>query len=395
MSQSRFRNAAFAFALSMVVASTASAALSEKYKEWREGPVQWIMTSDEMRAWRNVKTDEEAIDFIDLFWARRDPTPGTAVNEYHIDFDVYVNSADQQFAEKGRRGAMTDRGRVAIVLGRPTTGFGAQAYTSAAGAGVTGMSGSGRQQAALIEWTYDYAAAQKFGMPKASVVFLQDPVSGRIKRDVQRTDFIPASANAIRASIKSPELKSVPEWAMRGGLEQRTPEQIAAANAPPPPPAPVQTEEPSRTIAPAPVPVPEPAVTYEPKGASRLTLAHNVFDVDTEIPTDPFAKLTPVTSFKASDELGWASQYCTGSSAEPTVKFTLRLTGTAAGEVIDRSAEPEELVPDRIRALNGCYMLRGAVPLEGMNPGNYELEVAIYDPETRRDVVLKKPFRIQ
>jgi hypothetical protein len=52
-------------------------------------------------------------------------------------------------------------------------------------------------------------------------------------------------------------------------------------------------------------------------------------------------------------------------------------------------------VPDRIRALNGCYMLRGAVPLEGMNPGNYELEIAIYDPETRRDVILKKPFKIQ
>ncbi len=296
MSQSRLRNVVFAFSLCMLVASTASAALSEKYKEWREGPVQWIMTSDEMRAWRNVKTDEEAIEFIDLFWARRDPTPGTAVNEYHIDFDVYVNSADQQFAERGRRGSMSDRGRVAIVLGRPTTGMGAQAYTSAAGAGVTGMSGSGRQQAAIIEWQYDFAAAQKFGMPKATVVFLQDPVSGRVKRDVQRTDFIPASANAIKASIKNPELKEVPEWAMRGGLEQRTPEQIAAANAPPPAPAPAPSEE-SRVIATATVPFPaEAPVTYEPKGASRLTLAHNVFDVDTETPTDPFTKLTSVNT---------------------------------------------------------------------------------------------------
>src|SRR5687768_12634990 len=155
MSQSRLRNTGFAFALCVLVASTASAAPSEKYKEWREGPVQWIMTSAEMREWKSLKTDEEADRFIDLFWARRDPTPGTAVNEFHIDFDVYVNSADQQFAEKGRRGSLTDRGRVAIVLGRPTTGMGAQAYTSAAGAGVTGMSGSGRQQSAIIEWQYD------------------------------------------------------------------------------------------------------------------------------------------------------------------------------------------------------------------------------------------------
>lgn len=398
MSQSRLRNTGLAFVLCMLVASTASAALSEKYKEWREGPVQWIMTSEEMRAWKNVKTDEEAIEFIDLFWARRDPTPGTAINEYHIDFDVYVNSADQQFAEKGRRGSMTDRGRVVIVLGRPTSGFGEQGYTSAAGAGVTGMSGSGRQQAARYEWTYDFNAAQKFGMPKAVIVFLQDPVSGRVKRDVQRTDFIPASANAIKAAIKDPDLKEVPEWAMRGGLDQRAP-QAAAAPAPavetPATPAPAPDEQPDRVVATATVPFPEPGVTFEPKGASRLTLAHNVYDIDTETKTDPFTSLVPVSSFKASDELGWASQYCTGSSEEPTVKFTLRLTGTAAGEVIDRAAEPEEIVPDRIRALNGCYMLRGAVPLEGMNPGNYELEVAIYDPETRRDVILKKPFRIE
>lgn len=392
MSQSRLRNTGIAFALCVLVASTASAALSEKYKEWREGPVQWIMTSDEMRAWKNVRTDEEAAEFIDLFWVRRDPTPGTAVNEYHIDFDVYVNSADQQFAEKGRRGSMTDRGRVAIVLGPPTTGMNEASYTSSANAGVTGMSGTGRQQAARFEWNYDFKAAQKFGMPKATVLFLQDPVTGRIKRDVQRTDFIPASANAIKASIKNPELREVPDWAMRGGLEQRPPE-VAAAPVPAPAPAPVPAEQPSRAVAPTTVPLPE--VSFEPKGSSRLTLSRNVYDIDTETKTDPFTSLTSVSSFKASDELGWASQYCTGSNEEPTVKFTARLTGTAAGEVIDRAAEPEEIVPDRIRALNGCYMLRGAFPLEGMNPGNYELEIAIYDPETRRDVLLKKAFRIE
>jgi GWxTD domain-containing protein len=394
----RLRNTGFAFALCLLVASTASAEVSQKYKEWREGPVQWIMTSDEMRAWKNVKTDQQAIDFIDLFWARRDPTPGTAVNEYHIDFDVYVNSADQQFAEKGRRGAMSDRGRVAIVLGPPTTGGAQAGYTvggDSAAASITGGSSSGRQQGARFEWTYDYAAAQKFGMPKALVLFIQDPVSGRVRRDVQRTDFIPASANAIKNIIKSPELTTVPSWAMRGGLEQVSPDAApvpAAASAPPPRPA---QPEPA-TIATATVPFPaEPAMTFEPKGASRLTLAKNVFDVDTETKTDPFKSITESSTFKASDELGWASQYCTGSNEEPTVKFTLRLTGTAAGEVIDRAAEPEELVPDRIRSLNGCYMLRGAVPLEGMSAGNYQLEVAIYDPSTRRDIVLKKSFRIE
>ncbi len=308
---------------------------------------------------------------------------------------MYVNSADQQFAEKGRRGAMSDRGRVAIVLGPPTVGGAQAGYTvgagSAAGA-VTGGATSGRQAGARFEWTYEYKDAQKFGMPKATVVFIQDPVSGRIKRDIQRTDFIPASANAIKALIKNPELTEVPDWALRGGLEQKVRETPATAVVETP--APAANTEP--VVATATVPfLAEPSIPFEPKGASRLTLSRNVYDIDTETKTDPFTNITSVNTFKASDELGWASQYCTGSNEEPTVKFTLRLTGTAAGEVIDRSAEQEEIVPDRIRALNGCYMLRGAVPLEGMNPRNYELEVAIYDPETRRDVILKKPFRIQ
>jgi GWxTD domain-containing protein len=393
MSLSRLRTTVASFALCLLVATAASAALSKPYQEWREGPAQWIMTSDEQRAWRNVKTDQQAIDFIDLFWARRDPTPGTAENEFRNEFHIRVNSADQQLGEKGRRGSMTDRGRVAIVLGAPTRGASEGGYTaSTANAGGSLGNSSGRQAGARAEWEWDYAAAQKFGMPKAVVVFIQDPTTGRFRRDVQRTDFITASANAIKRAIVN-DFTEIPSWAARGGLDPRDPQQQqAAAPVATPRPAPAAPQA-SKTIATTTINFPdEPFVA---KGATRLTLARNVFDVDPQTKSDPFTSLAVAQSFKASEELGWASQYCTGSNDEPNVTFTVRLTGTAAGEVIDRAAEPEEMVPDRIRALNGCYMLRGSIPLEGMSAGNYQLEVTVADPAARGNVVLKKAFRIE
>jgi GWxTD domain-containing protein len=389
MTRLRLMNVAVALTL-CTAALSAAAALSSRYEEWRNGPAQWIMTSDEMRAWKSVKSDQQAIDFIDLFWARRDPTPGTPQNEYRSEYEARVLTADRLFSDQGRRGSMTDRGRVTIVLGQPSTGMSEAGYTTSAG-GITGMSGSGRQAGERIEWVWNKDKAAAFGMPKVQVVFLQDPTSGRIRRDVQRTDFSIANAAAVKRSIVNADLKQVPSWALRGGLEptaltvMATPAPAASAPAAPTKPGKVAME---RTIV-------FPETKMEPKGITRLTLARNIYQVDTETKEDPFTKIAAAETFRPGEELGWAAQYCGASAEEPTLRFTVRLTGKAAGEEIDRAAAPDELVPDRIRALGGCYMLRGAVPLEGMSPGSYELHVAITDPATRSESVLRKSFRIE
>lgn len=390
-----------ALVLCLLTATAASAQVSEKYTQWREGPVQWIMTGDEQKAWRNVKTDAEASAFVDLFWARRDPTPGTYENEFRAEHEGRVLIADRDWAEKDKRGAMTDRGRVYIVLGSPSRMAKQGAQTTSSQADSTSLvSGTGRIMGAREEWLYKRDLTSKWGVPEATVVFISKPQTGQVNRDVQRTDFITASSGAIKSYIVNKDMKSVPDWAATGGLNPITfrlvPAAPGAASAQPRaveggPAAPIAAVQPTTTTVPN-VSLPE---AFAPKGISRLTLSRDVFEIDAEAKTDPFLKLKSVEAFNAAEELGWASQICTGSNEEPMVKYQLRLTGTAAGEEIDRAAEPDELVPDRIRALNGCYMMRGAVPLEGMSPGNYELEVSIYDPETRRDTVLRKAFRIE
>src|SRR5512138_1759294 len=101
------RTLALAFVVLAFVGS-AFAQLSTANRDWAAGPVKFIMTPEEQAKWSSVKTDADAQAFIDLFWARRDPTPGTAPNEYRDAFEKLVALADQNFAEGRMRGALTD-----------------------------------------------------------------------------------------------------------------------------------------------------------------------------------------------------------------------------------------------------------------------------------------------
>ncbi len=100
---------------------TAWAALSQKYADWPNGPAGLLMTKQERAAYSHVTTDEQARQFIDLFWAKRDPNLSTRLNEFKRDFDARVAAADRMFAEKGVRGALTDRGKVFILMGPPAS----------------------------------------------------------------------------------------------------------------------------------------------------------------------------------------------------------------------------------------------------------------------------------
>ena len=66
----------------LMIAGIAEAGLSKAAQQWRRGPEKFIMSDDEERAWKALPSDEAAAAFIDLFWARRDPTAGTPRNEF-------------------------------------------------------------------------------------------------------------------------------------------------------------------------------------------------------------------------------------------------------------------------------------------------------------------------
>lgn len=88
------------------------------YENWVNRDVAYIITSEEKKAFKALKTDEERENFIAQFWARRDPNPDTEENEYREEFYERIAYANEHFAS-GIPGWKTDRGRIYITWGKP------------------------------------------------------------------------------------------------------------------------------------------------------------------------------------------------------------------------------------------------------------------------------------
>jgi GWxTD domain-containing protein len=114
----------FRVAFMLLVALSLLAAGPPDYKtpgkDWAKGPVKWIMTADEEKAWKGLRTDEERAAFAASFWQKRDPTPGTPENEYQVIFWKKVEEAEKAFkTQTTSYGSLTDRGRVYLLIGPP------------------------------------------------------------------------------------------------------------------------------------------------------------------------------------------------------------------------------------------------------------------------------------
>ncbi len=149
--------------LVLAAAFPASAALV-KHKDWDHSPELVYLANDaEKKEWAAVKTDEDADKFIALFWARRDPDPRTPANEYKQVFDQRVAQADQSFALGKKRGALTERGKLLILVGPPKSivkRAQAGAEQPSAPAQVPGLPGGGEPTGGQVVYRFHYEKAQ-------------------------------------------------------------------------------------------------------------------------------------------------------------------------------------------------------------------------------------------
>ncbi|HYL14540.1 MAG TPA: GWxTD domain-containing protein [Terriglobales bacterium] len=90
--------------------------LGKTYKKWLDEDVRWIITDEERQAFKQLSNDEERDQFIEAFWARRDPTPDTPENEFKEEHYRRIAYANEHFAA-GIPGWKTDRGRIYIMYG--------------------------------------------------------------------------------------------------------------------------------------------------------------------------------------------------------------------------------------------------------------------------------------
>lgn len=109
--------------VSLLILSSFSSALfakKDKYEKWLKEEVFLIITSEEEKEFKQLKTDKEREDFIAIFWAKRDPTPLTEENEFKDLYYKRLENANKTFTYGSRKGAKSDMGRVFVLLGQPS-----------------------------------------------------------------------------------------------------------------------------------------------------------------------------------------------------------------------------------------------------------------------------------
>ena len=339
-----------AVATILMIAAVAEAGLSKSAQEWRRGPEKFLMTNEEEKSWKSVTTDEAAANFIDLFWARRDSTPGTPRNEFREEFLTRVRFSDSSFPEKKRRGALTDRGQVYIVLGPPEKGS-REAMGIAA---PSGMSQASSRSADSIVWNWTREEAKALGMLKIHATFNQIVGTDTYVRDTKRGEFSNVSALVIQRNVVNPSLTEVPDWAARVSKEVFSPGAATVAKA---------------------------DVKAEGR-IGRVVLLRDLGVLNLDASSDPLASLQPVTEFTSDESLAFVLEYC--ASPGP-LKLEARIGSLAAASEMD---------PAPMRAVTGCGVVPGMLSLEGLKKGTHELQITTIEPNGAR-LTTKQAFAVK
>ena len=90
--------------------------MESPYKKWLSEEVPYIITSEERAAFKKLTTDDEREQFIEQFWERRNPNPGSPENEFKEEYYRRIAYANEHYAS-GIQGWRTDRGRIYIMYG--------------------------------------------------------------------------------------------------------------------------------------------------------------------------------------------------------------------------------------------------------------------------------------
>lgn len=105
--------------IALAITFAATAAVGQVMPDWIESPEAYFATQIERTAWLHLASDAERARFVERYWLKRDPTPGTTKNEFRDVIEWRIRVADQKFPFEKKRGAATARGFVWVVFGSP------------------------------------------------------------------------------------------------------------------------------------------------------------------------------------------------------------------------------------------------------------------------------------
>ncbi len=103
----------------VLMLAVAAVAFAGQYDKWLDEDGKVLATKQEKDAFRKLKTDADKEQFINQFWAKRDPSPGTPENEYKSTYEQNVQKVNEMAKAKNKPGSYTDLGMTLILLGAP------------------------------------------------------------------------------------------------------------------------------------------------------------------------------------------------------------------------------------------------------------------------------------
>ncbi|HAY33485.1 MAG TPA: GWxTD domain-containing protein [Ignavibacteria bacterium] len=92
---------------------------SSKDVEDEFSKMSYIMTSQQINNFKDLKNLEEKRKFLFLFWKSKEYASGTPYVKLKSDYFTRVKEADSKFKESFKEGWKSDRGRIYIVYGKP------------------------------------------------------------------------------------------------------------------------------------------------------------------------------------------------------------------------------------------------------------------------------------
>ena len=188
-----------------VIAANVFAQVSPHYRNWGDSAVSYLMTKQEKTDWESLKTDAEAQAFIEVFWARRDPTPDTPVNELRQQLEPRIADADKRFGFENTPGSQTDRGLVYALFGEPT-----QIVTRTTKPVTSGTMTQFQRPINIETWTYRNAAAERVTGTKGldvAFAFHDEKFAAQLELDgPSRQSFESRALVIAKAVLKRPSL---------------------------------------------------------------------------------------------------------------------------------------------------------------------------------------------
>jgi len=176
-----------------LIAADVFAQVSPEYRKWGSGAFQSLMMKQEKTDWASLKTDADAKAFIELFWARRDPTPDTEPNELRQQLEARTAEADKRYRSGRTPGSQTDRGLAYVLLGDPTD----------ISKGVSRPGGF--QRPITVEtWIYRNQEAERVAGTKSfdiAFIFQDEKFAGEFELDGQSRQSFDSTALTIAKSV--------------------------------------------------------------------------------------------------------------------------------------------------------------------------------------------------